>query len=411
LRNRSSLIRRILFVSLLLGLILMGLGWANYRFSLNNPGGNDFLVHYIGTRAVLFDGISPYSDQVAEQIQTAAYGRPAQEGEHELRVAYPLYSVAVFTPFSLINDYPLARAVWMTALEISLLAMTFVLFNLLDWEPDMWVQGGLLFFSLTWYHAVRGLINGNAVILITLLISLVFLALKKGQDQAAGVMLAVTTIKPHLLILLIPYLIIWSVYQRRWKFISWFFGSLAGLIFGGMLLIPNWILQNIWEILHYPSYNPAGTLGEVLAGWLPGIAGQIRWGVTLTLTAVLLYEWWTTRRGDFPRFLWTGMLILAVTQWIGIQTDPGNFIMLFPALLMILAAWEKRWKKSGSWVIGLALALLLGGLWLLFALTVEESYQPVQHPIMFIPLPAFILIGLYWIKWWYVLPVREIWDG
>ena len=79
--------------------------YANYAFVQQNPGGNDFLVHWVGARALLVDGISPYSDEVAERIQTLAYGRPAQPGEHELRVAYPLYSVLVFLPFAFFSDY------------------------------------------------------------------------------------------------------------------------------------------------------------------------------------------------------------------------------------------------------------------------------------------------------------------
>ena len=71
----------------LLALMLVGLFWVNLQFAGNNPGGNDFLVHYVGTRSLLMEGISPYSDEVATRIQIAAYGHPAQGEEHELRVA------------------------------------------------------------------------------------------------------------------------------------------------------------------------------------------------------------------------------------------------------------------------------------------------------------------------------------
>jgi hypothetical protein len=102
-------------------------------------------------------------------------------------------------------------------------------------------------------------------------------------------------------------------------------------------------------------------------------------------------------------------MTLVISQWIGIQTDPGNFIILFPALILILSVWEKRWEDKGLLLTGISLAVLFFGLWLLFLVTIQRSYQPVQNPIMFIPLPAVLLIGLYWIKWWVNAPVRMLW--
>ena len=203
-RNRD-LINQLLAVFLAL-IIILGLFWVNLQFARNNPGGNDFLVHYVGTRSFLFDGLSPYSEEVAERIQVAAYGHPAQGEEHELRVAYPLYSIILFTPFSLIGNYLTARAAWMTVLELSLLAMVFICFELVEWKPPLWMQGTILLFSMIWYHAVRGVINGNAVILIALAVSAVLLLIRNEQDRLAGVILAATTIKPHLVVLLIAVL-------------------------------------------------------------------------------------------------------------------------------------------------------------------------------------------------------------
>lgn len=396
-RNKRT---NLVLVAFLAVVVLIGLIWVNNQFAKNNPGGNDFLVHYVGTRSFLLEGISPYSDEVAIRIQTAAYGRPAQGIEHELRVAYPLFSIFLFAPFSLIGDYQIARAIWMVVLEISLVWMCFLSFDLLDWKPALWIQALVLIFSLLWYHAARGVINGNAVILIALLLTGVFLSMKKEQDHLAGLLLALTTIKPHLVILLIPFLLIWSVYNKRWKVITWFSITLGVLLVVSLVLMPDWILQNIWEILKYPDYNPAGTLAAALAEWFPNSGAGLKWGLAIFFGALLLFEWIKSRRGRFERLLWTGMLTLVIGQWIGIQTDPGNFILLFPALMLVLATAYRKWPEKGEWLVVGALGTLLVGLWALFIVTIQKSYQPVQSPIMFLPLPAVCLVGLYWIKWW-----------
>jgi hypothetical protein len=407
-------VKRIHYQWILAGLLMIvvvgGLYWVNLQFSKNNPGGNDFLVHYVGTRSFLFDGISPYSDEVATRIQLAAYGHLAQGMEHELRVAYPLYSVILFAPFSLISDYQVSRAIWMTVLELGLVAMTFLSFELMDWKPPLWVQGIFLLFSMIWYHAVRGVVNGNAVILIALALTSILLLMKNERDKASGILLAFTTIKPHLVILVIPLILIWSVYHKRWQVLFWFGGTLVGLVLTGMILLPDWISQNLWEILKYPAYNPAGTLAAVLGEWMPGISTQLKWSIGIGLGLILMYEVWRARNGGFAHLVWASIFTLTIAQWIGIQTDPGNFILLFPALVLILSEFNQKWSEQGGLITVVILSVLFVSLWVLFIATIERSYQPVQGSAMFIPFPAFCLIGLYWIKWWFIGSKPLLWN-
>ncbi len=394
----------------LICLVVGGLMWVNYQYSQNNPGGNDFLVHYVGTRSLLFEDLSPYSDEVAVRIQTAAYGHPAQGIEHELRVAYPLYSIILFSPFSLIENYELSRALWMTLLEIALIATAILAMNLVDWRPALWIQGAVLLFSVVWYHAVRSVINGNVVILIGLMLTEVFLLIKHNRDQLAGLLLAVTTIKPQLVVLIIPYIVIWAVYQRRWKLIRWFAGSMIALIVFGLLIMPDWMMQNFREVLRYPGYNPAGTLAAAMGEWFPAIGSELKWGLAIILSSVLIMEWWNARKASFRHFLWTGFLTLVISQWIGIQTDPGNFIMLFPIVILIISEISLRWKKQETLITGIVLFGLFFGLWILFITTIQRSYQPVQNPVMFLPVPGLCLLGLYWVKWWMLRSIRTIWN-
>lgn len=400
-----------ILAGVLLLIVVGGLCWVNIQFAKNNPGGNDFLVHYIGARSYIFEGLSPYSDEVASRIQIAAYGHPAQGIEHELRVAYPLYSIILFAPFSLIGNYQVARAVWMTILELALVAMTFVSFELFEWKPKLWIQGCILLFSVIWYHAVRGVINGNAVILLALALASILLLIKKGKEKIAGILLALTTIKPHLVVLVIPLILIWSIYHKRSQLILWFSGTMIGLIVIGLILLPDWIMQNLWEILKYPAYNPAGTLAAVLGEWLPGIETQLKFSIGIALGLMILYEVWIARKGGFRHLVWTVMLSILITQWIGIQTDPGNFILLFPALILLLSEINQKWEEQGELTVIIILVVLLVGLWVLFISTIQRSYQPVQGSVMFVPFPAFCLVGLYWIKWWFIGTKPLIWNN
>lgn len=384
----------------ILGLLVL-LTWGNYRYASENPGGNDFLVHWVGTRNFLINGISPYSDETAQKIQTFAYGRPAQAGEHELRVAYPMYSFILFFPFALIGDYAFARALWMTILEVALFLMALFCVRLTDLKPNLLVLGLYFLFSLTWYHAVRPLINGNAVIIVALLLVSVLLSMRRQADELAGLLLAFSTIKPQVVLIFIVFILFYAVINRRWRLVAWFFGTLVILGAVAAFLLPDWILQNFREVIRYPGYNPPGTPGTAIAIWLPALGERLGWAISAAVGLTLLANWITARHADFRGFLWTACLTLTLSVWSGIQTDPGNFIVLFPALALILSLLNDRWRRWG-WLISTAILMVLfGGIWWIFLNTVETVMgQPQQSPVMFFPLPLLLTILLFWVRWW-----------
>ena len=53
---------------------------------------------------------------------------------------------------------------------------------------------------------------------------------------------------------------------------------------------------------------------------------------------------------------------------------------------------------------------LFAGIWAIFLNTVHYTDQPIQSPIMFFPLPAFLLLMLYWVRWWAVAPPTVWYD-
>ncbi|MCI0520881.1 MAG: DUF2029 domain-containing protein [Chloroflexi bacterium] len=406
MENRStSTIVLILFAALVC-LALAGLTYANYQFAQQNPGGNDFLSRWVGTRLFLTRGISPYSAEATQQIQEMAYGRAAQTGEDQMLFVYPLYTVVVIAPFAMTGDYALARALWMTALEAVLVLLTFSGLALTRWKPPRWLLISLLVFALLGYHGLRPVINGNPAVMVALFVALTFLALRADLDALAGFLLALSTIKPQTTVLLILLILIWAGVQRRWTVLGSFAGTLALLSAAGSLLVPDWILQNIRQALAYPGYTLAGTPGEILAGWLPGVGKQLGWLLSAILVGMLLREWRAALGKDVSWLAWTGYLTLTITNLIGIRTATENYVILFPGLLVVFAVWDLRWKGAGRLLTASAMALLGVGLWALFIGTLIPADQPTQNPVMFFPYPIFLLLSLYWVRWWALRPPR-----
>jgi hypothetical protein len=67
--------------------------------------------------------------------------------------------------------------------------------------------------------------------------------------------------------------------------------------------------------------------------------------------------------------------------------------------------WEVRWTGGGRWAVIISLLLLGIGLWALFLGTVEGNQEQAA---MYLPLPFFCLVVLWWVRWWFIRPPRTM---
>ena len=372
--------------------------WGNYQFSNGNTGGKEFLIYWAGTRALLIDGKSPYSEEVAEAIQTLAYGRPARAGEYEYRASFPLYTTFFFLPLSLIEDYAIARAIWMTILEVGILLLTWLTLVLTRWRINSWILSLIFVFALCWYYGIRPIVDGNMAILIAVTITGALVALRSGRDELAGILLGISTAKPALFVISMIFILLWTASYRKWRAIHWFAITVGLLSVVAALFVPDWPIQNLREILLFSTDTRLGTPGSVLAAWFTAAGSRLGLVLSGILGVILMFEWLIALRKEFRWFTWTVCLTLAASQWIGIQTEPGNFIILLTPLILVFSVLEERWGRSGQILVGLSLILFFAGPLALLWDTYAD--QTLWHPIMFISLPLFLFFGLYWTRWW-----------
>jgi len=405
LANLRSAIGIVLLL-LLIGLVIAGLTYANLRFSNLYPGGNDFLARWNGARYWLVQGISPYDERVSRDTQMKIYGHVADPsiGEDKNHFVYPLPSMIFFGPFGLL-DYQLARALWMTTLELSLIGLAIVGIRLADWRLSPWRVAIILLFSLLWYHGIRTIILGQFAAINALLIALALLLIKRKQDFVAGLVLSLSIAKPQMSFLILPYVLFWAFSVKRWEL---WWGILTGLTIQigiTLALMPDWPSQWIRQVLDYPSYTNTGSPLWIIANTMPGVSRQVNYFLNTIFLGYLFLEWIISWRKDTKHFVWTALMTLVVTNMVVWRTATTNYMMMLPVLFYILAIWEERWKITGQFFAWISLAGLAVGLWVLFLITVQGN---LEQPIMYLPLPFFCLFGLWWARWWAIKPPRLI---
>lgn len=406
-RIRNQATKNTLFFILMIGLIAL-MVWGNLNFVKQNPGGFDFLSNWVGTQSLVKENISPYSDTAASRIQKQAYGRPAVIGkEDDLRVDYPLYSAFLFLPFSLVNDFELARALWMTFLEIALFFTVILSLRIVNWQPSSLMIVLLMVFSLFWYHSLRPLIAGNAVVLIAFCTVFVLFLINQKQDELAGIILALTTIQLQVVLVFMLFIIFWTIINRRWRITFWFFGTIVLLFILSLFFMPDWILQFLQEMVREPGLVLPATPAQALDVLLPGVGYRMGLLISAISGLVLVLEAFLAREASGTPLVWVGSLTLVLGQWVNIQTDPRYFLVMLPALFLSLKMIQDRWPGIGVWVnLGLLLVLFILPWWIFTDLTMYGS-QVVESPLLFFVSPAILVILLYWVRWWTKNPIKH----
>jgi hypothetical protein len=402
--------------NLLAALLLLALGivaiaaltFANYRFSLDNPGGNDFLARWVGARAWLVEGISPYDPQVSQEAQELIYGRPArpEAGEDVANFVYPLHAMLFFGPFGLM-DYTLARALWMTVVELSLIALALVSIKLVEWQAKVWLIAALVAFTVIWYHGMRTLILGQFTSVDALLIVLALWLIRLNRDVPAGILLALSTAKPQMAFLIVPFVLLWAISQRRRQLALSIVGASVVILVVTLALIPDWPLQMFWQLLEYPEYTTTISPLAIIANTAPALRTPLNVLLHGLALIYLIGEWILAWRKEFRWFLWVAFLTLVITNMVAFRTATTNYMMLLPVLFLVFRVMHERWGRTGLVLVFVFMGILAFGLWGIFIQTVDGN---IEHPVMYLPLPFISLIGLWWVRWWAIRPPRTLYE-
>ena len=201
------------FIFLLI-VIIGSATWMNYQYVSQNMGMNKFVPRWQGTRTFLLEGANPFSEEATNEIQRTVYGRLARSDEDPGYFVYPFYSIIFYAPFALIQNHQTALALWMTLLEFALAGILVVSLLLVDWRPTFLMIVILFLYTFLWYHGIRPVISGNVSILVVLFVTGALLAIRSNQDAVGGILLAITTIKPQMVVILCIFILIWSIIKR-----------------------------------------------------------------------------------------------------------------------------------------------------------------------------------------------------
>ncbi len=395
-------IRTLLLIGLVALIVVSVLLGANVGLSRLVRGGGSFFLGWASARAYLFDHIEPYSDTVAGQVQMLAYGRTARPGENPYILNLPFFLIPAYFPFSLISDPAMARGVWMFLGEVALLATVGVSLRMTDWTPHRLFLIAFFLLSIFSFYSAAALLEGTPAVLLGLLYVSMLSAWIRRQDELVGALLVLALFQWEVGLLFLLFML-WRLFDEQRSRVWAGFGMTAfTLAAASFLMYPDWIPPYLRASLDTFRSEFGLTTTAIFVRLWPSYGARLALGLAILLIIVLGYEWSTARGADSRRLLWIGSLTLAVTPLLSLRTTAVNLVVLLPGLALIFAVSVERWR-AGYWLAGLLCLVFLAGPWFLFihSLLFRDA---LSNDLLFLAYPLFMVVGLYWVRWWITHP-------
>lgn len=371
-----------------------------------SPRGNlsDLYPRWLGARELLLHRRDPYSSDITREIQIGYYGRlldPERPGDprDQQGFAYPVYVVVILAP-TIKMPFAIVHELFFWLLALLTAASVLIWLGALRWSPSRTGIIVWLLLTLCCFPSIQGLKLQQLSLMVAALVAASIWALTKHRFVASGALLALATIKPQLVFLLILWLFIWVLgdWRKRSATLWSFAVTMAVLVTAGELLLPGWIGEFRTAMKDYYSYTGGGR--SVLDVALSPVWGRSMAAVLIVLLAV--FTWYHRRaREDSSAFQWSFCLALATTLLVIPMYAPYNQLLLIPALMMTVRVKDQLRARSGAsrfflaftaisvfWPFAAAICLVVA-LAFLPAETVQRAWGLPFYPTFAIPIAIY----------------------
>jgi hypothetical protein len=368
--------------------------------------GNDFYQVWLTSREMLRYRADAYSPEMQRNIEIGLYGReldrklPGDATTPFRGDCYPLHASVLALPLA-----PLPfRGVQVV---LSVLLPVGVMVTMLLWCSVLQVHTAtsnviaVVLLALSSVPVLEGLYALQTSLVIALLIASAIFLVGRRQLFAAGSLLAVATVKPQLILLLMVWLTAWALaeWRERWLLLFGFGGTAFVLLGVTTWASPHWFDGWMHSVHEYRRICPP-PLAEFVLGREVGIAVSL----LLVVLAAMVCARAVRAAANSEDFLLASLLVIVVTVVVLPSTIAvyDQFLM-FPAAIWLYQKREFLRRRFALRLLGGITAAALAWPWLgACALVIVSLISPAtlhQPGVLLLPLRTaasvpFGLVGL-----------------
>lgn len=231
------------------------------------------------------------------------------------------------------------------------------------------------------------LLYGQVNTLVLLGLALFLFFSESRHDFAAGASLVLTTIKPHLVILTLPLLLLDIVWHKQWRILIGFIGALMGCTFILFIFYPLWPISFLQVISSGMStFREAPTIPGLFVMIGDRMYGKWVWVIGLFLAILICWK----RKNKLHRRTLMDFSIIAgiIVSPVGWSYD--QVMLLFPLLHVL------EWASTGS----LTRKDAMMAVFVLIFANIMTFYERVLvvNEVWFFWVP-FIVLAVYLFAW------------
>ena len=323
---------------------------------------SDLYPRWLGARELLLHHRDPYSSDVTREIQIGYYGRALDpnrpdDPKDEQRFAYPVYVTVLLAP-TITLPFSLVRFGFGWLLAILTAISVWLWLRALRWTVSCTAAAILIVLTLGSFTVAQGIKLQQLSLLVSAMIAGCAVLVASGHFALAGVLLALATIKPQLVLPLCAWLMLWAAsgWRNRKSLVLSFTATLGALLAVGEFLLPGWLTKFADAVSAYRQYTAgAGSLLDILVG--PLLGKLLAVAISLAVAAVC----WRSRRVESSdeAFALATALVLGATVVVVPKVATYNDVLLLPALFLIVRKRTALWSRDLLARILLTLAAVL----------------------------------------------------
>lgn len=388
----KQLFRYIATIVLVLSIVII----LSFVISTAFIGGTDFYVKWKSTQLLMQEEKDPYSLRtfvtLSEEAEEVTY-LPLEEASSFVN---PIYGLFIFIPLSYIDNFEIARGLWLAiSFTMLLFSIKYEKGDIFDWKKSPMKKIVFILFVIANIFTLTTQFTGYSLVVSLFLIMQAYRFMENGHYELAGIMCGLASIHPGLSLFCFLIFFLISIRERQLGTLIWFLITVGLSVFAGYLLQDNWI----------PNYLQANILGiRSILGQFELSVDQIGKIVGIAIPIlILIVEWLRCARllhqDHFRKWLFN--LSLAAFAFAFSFISPAFLILILPAWAQTVDEWTKRESKVAQ-AIGYTHFLIYIALTLIY-LILEPGVIVGEDvfPTTLITLSGLhLLINMYWIRGW-----------
>ena len=388
-------------------IVLAGLTLLNTQLSAQYKVSDDFAPRWMAARMWMREGTSPYSEEVFQATQNLLEEQGfTPESFSAGHFIDPSFYLLIYVPFSFV-EYPLARALWMTLIEVAYLLAALLAIKISGLKLSSLETILFALLTLFFYPSFKLILTASILPPFILLALWACLLAIRGNTNGAGVLLFVCVGILPLTLPIAIFFMIWSGVRQNNSLAGVYFFGILFLIVSSLILFPGWVQEWFARFVGlYPDFSWVDTPLMRIAAIFPAASQPISIGLHVALLFYLLVEWYGLGSGDERTLRWKLMLTLNVLYFFNPLSQGAYLLLLLPGFFLIVKFLVEKWHKTGK-IIGWALYLALVYTYST-RFFIAQNWQPRESSVVILLLPMLTFLGLQWFRWWAIASPKAL---